>query len=155
MAVITQYAAEVFGATVGGIRGAPDYTSSHGTYRVTSGKVTCAASDSSGSTYWLARLPSTVILRPESKIDLQAWGFTIAKIGIVTDTDALLSVADTTGLSDVSTFLAFDDAKWNKPLWEQLGLASDPGSTFDIGLFTEAAASGSGDAPFEFHWQGV
>ena len=135
-------------------RAAPAITRSGNVY-VASGTAVCLASDSNGSIYRLAQIPSWAILRETSQIDLQSWGFTIARVGIESDTDALLSVANTAGLSAVSTFFAFGAATWNKQLWEQLGLSEDPRQMIDISIFTEADAGGAGTAPFAFEYQAV
>lgn len=148
---------EVFGPidSITGRHGAPDYRQARGVKFVAEGSITHAADASSGSTYTLIELPSTAILDPDCTIDLQSWGFTIAKIGIDSDTDALLSVADTGALGDVSVFtnLTLFGSKWNQPLWEQLGLSEDPGGKIALKIFTEAGAGGAGSAKFRIAWK--
>lgn len=157
MPIVKLKSEEVFGPvdSITGRHGAPDYRQARGVKFSAEGKVANAATDLSGSTYTLAEIPSTAILDPDCTIDLQNWGFTIAKIGIDSDTDALLSVADTGVLADVSKFtdLGLFGTKWNKPLWEQLGLAADPGGKIALKIFTEANAGGAGSAPFRIVWK--
>lgn len=156
MPVVTEFSPDIYGVldANGILRGTPDYRKTRAGVHVTQGTITNAAGDESGSKYRIAKLPSSVILLPESVIDLQSWGFVIAKIGLDADTDALLSVADTTALSDVSSPIAHGDSRWGKELWEQLGLAEDPAGDLEISIHTEANAAGAGTATFALYWAG-
>lgn len=157
MPIVHLKSPEIFGAVdaITGRQHGPDYHQARGVKMYTEGSIANAADDSDTSTYTLVELPSNAILDPESTIDLQSWGFGVANIGIDSDHDALLAVADTTVLADVSTFtdLGLFGTKWNKPLWEQVGLSEDPGGTIPIRIFTAAGAAGAGSATFRIVWK--
>lgn len=155
MAIVTNYAEEIYGvpdANVPQLRGEPDYAQKRGNRYIAGGSVANLAGDNNGSKYRLCRLPSNCILHPDTVIDLQSWGFTVANLGTDLDPDALLAVADTSALSDVSNPITLFGATWNKPLWEQLGMSSDPGGEIEISIHTAADAGGAGSADFEFHY---
>lgn len=156
MAVVDIQSEEVFGildpATQ--VRGEADYTFARGTKYVATGRVANLATDNNGSKYRLVRLPSSAVLHPDTVIDLQSWGYAVATIGTDDDPDALLASVTIAGLSDVTSPIAHGDAKWGKPLWQQLGMAEDPRSEITLSIHTAADAAGAGSATFEIHWLG-
>lgn len=154
MAVVDQKAPEVFGITDADTRiyTPAEPTTQHGNLIRQAGTIDHAADDSNGSRYAVASIPSHAILDPASTIDLQSWGYAAATVGTADDDDALLASVTISGLGAASTFLAFNDAKWNKPFYEQLGMTDDPGGDIVIYIHTAADATGTGDAAFEFHY---
>lgn len=110
-----------------------------------------AATDNSGSSYHLCDLPSCAILDASTAFQVQNWGFAAIRVGTRTDVDALVSVLKSAG-NVVSPVVQFD-AKHGKPLWEVLGLASDPGG--NIGLYAHAIAdaTGAGTMLGEIHYR--
>lgn len=156
MAIVENFSDEVFGVLdpTSGIRGEADYTFARGTRYVATGRIANAATDNSGSMYRLVELPSNAILHPDTKIDLQGWGFAAATVGTDTDTDALLSSVTVSGLSAPSAPIAHGDAKWGKPLWQQLGMTEDPRTQIALSIHTVADAASAGAATFEIHWLG-
>lgn len=127
--------------------------------RAACGTVANGSTDSNGSVYRLATIPSRAILRPESLIDLQGWGFAAAKVGVarergaVLDDDGVLASVTVSGLSAPSAPVAVFGGKWGKPLWEAAGLAADPGGNLDVVITTAADAAGAGVAKFDLIWQ--
>lgn len=123
------------------------------------GSVANLATDSDTSLYRLWRMPSRAILRPETKVDLQEWGFAAATLGLAeadgaTLTEAgLLGSVTVSGLAAPSEPIAIFGAKWGLPVWEQAGLAADPGGLVDVIIGTAAGAAGAGSAKFDAVWQ--
>lgn len=123
------------------------------------GRVDNAADDSDTSVYRLFRLPSRAILRPETKVDLQNWGFAAATIGLAKadgatlTEDGLLGTVTVSGLSAASEPIVVFGAKWGEPVWEQAGLSADPGGMLDVVIGTAAGAAGAGHALFDALWQ--
>lgn len=126
----------------------PDPVVVAGVPRVTTGSVANAADDSSGSMYKLASLPSQSIMDPASFLQVDGWGFASVRVGTIDDNDALVSVAKSAGAT-VSP-IAAGDAKWDKRLWEVLGLSEDPGGWIDIYAHAVANATGAGTLRFRF-----
>lgn len=157
MPIVNLKSAEVFGPVdaVTGRQHGPDYRQARGVRFMAEGTVACAATDLNGSTYTLAELPSGAILDPETQIDLRTWGFDVAQVGSDDAKTGLLNVSGiiATPPGAPSAPLAFGDAKWNKPLWEQLGLAADPGGRIAIRVFTTADAAEAGDIEFKIVWK--
>lgn len=122
------------------------------------GTVACAATDSNGSVYRLWRMPSRAILHPVTVLDLQDWGYAACTVGLARADGAtltangLLSVADVSALSAVSSPIAAFGAKWGKPIWEAAGLSADPGGLVDVVITTAANATGAGTADFDAVW---
>jgi hypothetical protein len=131
--------------------GEPDPAQHRGRPIVAAFTVTNAATDSNGSRYHLVDLPSCAILDARTAFQVQNWGFAAIRVGTQTDVDALVSVLKSAG-NVVSPVVQFD-AKHGKPLWEVLGLASDPGG--NIGLFAHAIAdaTGAGTMLGEIHYR--
>lgn len=117
----------------------------------TKGTVANAATDSQGSTYLLARLPSNCVLTELTKIEGTAWGFAQVEIGTKSDVTALINAAK--AATNPSIPVAFASANDGKQLWEVLGLAEDPRSMIDIYAHgAAAAAAGAGTLKFQFHY---
>lgn len=90
-----------------------------------------ALTDSVGSKYLLARLPSECILDERTQFKVDTWGYANIRIGTLTDPAALVSQTRATGTT--VTPIVFGDAKHGLPLWQQLGMAADPGG--EIGIY--------------------
>lgn len=122
---------------------------------VVTGVVEVAAGDDDGSTYRILRLPSEAILTSLSiasdalgtaaayevgvyevednggaAVDADEFGSSISLVSAVAWTEILEEAAPT------------DKEKIGKPLWERLGLTSDPGKSYDI----VATGTTAGDA---------
>lgn len=115
------------------------------------GTVDCAAEDSNGSTYDIVEIPSSYILLPGSAMHTTAWGFAQAVFGADGVTDALLDVTKATGGATGNGLVTIFDAKWNKPIWQQLGLAEDPG-VVTLKVFAEADATIDGQIKFDLQF---
>lgn len=124
----------------------PDPAWARGRPIVAIGTVANGASDSSGSTYHLADLPSDCLLDDSTAFDVENWGFAAIRIGTRDDVDALVAVLKSAG--NTATCKAFGDANHGKMLWEQLGLAADPGGKIGIYAHAIAGATGAGSMPF-------
>ena len=107
--------------------------------------------DSVGSKYLLTTLPSECVLLPQTYFKVDLWGYADIRIGTFTDPAALVSVTRIAG-ANVNP-LVFGDAKFNRALWQQLGLAADPGG--EIGIYAHgsvAVPTAAGNMPFFFDW---
>lgn len=135
-----------------------------GALRSSIGSVAVGAADSATSYYTLAQLPSTAMVRavlvtaPAGMTTLagnigvfkntkNAAGVTTA-VAANTGSDTLFasaqSLASALNRSDVTNAnAAYDTAKREQPLWQAIGLASDPGGTFDIGIAVTTANTGA------------
>lgn len=119
------------------------------------GTVEAANGDSIASTYRLIRVGSNFV---PTRLEL-AWdalgGSAAGDIGVyqvsanggaVVDADAFASAVSLVSAgawtSELEEAAAADIAKIGKPLWERLGLTSDPGLAYDI-VVTLTAASGA------------
>lgn len=115
-----------------------------------SGTVANLAADNSGSRYHLFTLPSTAIILSQSLIRTDAWGFAQAVVGAVGFTTGLLNVAKATGGAGGNALATIFAAKWNQPLWQQLGMAAPPKQAMiDIEAFTIANATVDGTLSFD------
>lgn len=112
--------------------------------------VTNLSTDNSGSKYLLAELPSDCTLDIGTAFKVDGWGFATIRIGTKTDNDALVDVARSAAAQHVP--LANGDAKDGKQLWEQLGLAADPGGTIGIWAHGVADATGAGTMKGRFEY---
>lgn len=127
---------------------APDPMVARGRLYVATGTVANAATDSSGSKYHLADLPSDCILDPLTNFKVDGWGFAQILIGTETDTNALLDVARSAATTQQP--VAFGAAaSHGKELWELLGMAADPGGTIGLWAHAAAGATGAGTMPFQ------
>ena len=130
----------------------PDPARARGRPIVAAGSVANGASDSSGSTYHLADLPSDCILDSATGFQVENWGFAAIRLGTRSDVDALASVLKSAG-TVVSPIVKYAAASHGKPLWEVLGLADDPGGTIGIYAHAIADATGAGSMAFEIHYR--
>lgn len=119
------------------------------------GYVTAAASDGAGTKYIFCRLPSQAIVKKieiaseaqgAGKVDCGAYyaddvrylAGGSANSGVVIDADFFATAVDLaakvqpTDITFESGTYTFD--KWSQPLWQALGLTSDPGGMIDIYL---------------------
>jgi hypothetical protein len=128
----------------------PDPELARGRAFMATGIVTNAADDSSLSTYHLADLPSNCILGTRTLFDVENLGFATVNIGTLTDIDALITIAKSSG--NTVTPVVFGDAKHGKRLWEVLGLAADPGGVIGIYQHASGNATGAGSMPFQFEY---
>jgi hypothetical protein len=110
------------------------------------------STDTLGSKYLLMSLPSECILLPATQFKVDTWGYLDIRIGTFTDPAALVSQLRSAGAT-ITPLVQFD-AKWNKPLWQQLGLAADPNG--EIGIYAHGSVAGAataGTMNFSFEWQ--
>lgn len=120
--------------------------------RAAVGKASIAAADSVGSTYRMARIPSSARIVSFSRtngasgatgqVDVGLYR-TAADGGAVVDSDILHNemVLESAGNNVVAGQVAAGDKE--KRLWELLGLTADPGVDYDVTLtLTEVCASG-------------
>ena len=121
-----------------------------GIVRHATGTVANAATDSTGSMYHLADIPSHAILHEDTFFDVQGWGFAQVVIGTRTDTDALLDVAKSA--ANMQNPIAQGDANHGKRLWEVLGLAANPGGNIGIWAHAEGNATAAGSMPFRISY---
>ena len=142
----------IFGVT--GVNGyqAPDSSALQGVFHRVAGRVTNGATDNAGSTYLIAQIPWNAILLHDSTIRTDAWGFAQAVVGTPEDTDGLYDAAKGAVATGVALFAAYS-ARWNQPLWKQLGLASMPNKPFaDLLFFAKADAAAAGTADFDIRY---
>lgn len=114
------------------------------------GNIANGAGELTGSRYHLTNIPSTAILLPATFFKVDTWGFADIRIGTFSDPAALLSVLRSAAA--IQQPIANGDARHGQPLWQALGLASDPGG--EIGLFYHAiaTATGAGTSRFAIHY---
>ena len=135
---------DLFGADV-------DPAKARGRPIVATFNVVNAADDSALSTFLLARIPSEAILAPSTAFQVQNWGFATVNIGTLTGVTALGTIPKATG--PVYQPIIFGDARHGLPLWEQLGLAANPGGTIDLYAHAPAAAVAAGSMKGEIHYR--
>ena len=125
-----------------------------------SATITPAASDSTGSTYAMCRVPTSAILKhvwftgqaqSAGTFDVSVYysdsttdGTAVANQGVVVPTTGATFIADaivnasavamTEVLGYGGTAAGWDPSMINKKLWDALGLTTDPGGFFDIYL---------------------
>lgn len=107
------------------------------------------ATDSAGSTYLLCRLPSAAILTASTTFKADGWGFAVTSVGTLTDVDALFQANKNAAHAPITRNAA---ASHGKPLWELLGLASDPGGEIALYAHGIADAAAAGSMNFEIHY---
>jgi hypothetical protein len=130
------------------VRPAPsdDPALARGRLVVITGVRTNAATDSSGSKYFLASVPSDAYLDNLTEFHVANDGYAAIRIGTVAVVDALVS--QTKATENIIRPVVTGNAKWNKPLWELLGFSADPGGV--IGLWKHAIADATGAGTFNF-----
>ncbi|HBT01749.1 MAG TPA: hypothetical protein DEB47_18250 [Citreicella sp.] len=124
----------------------PDPEVARGRLVLSTGSVANAGTDSSGSKYHLANVPSNALVHEDTFFGVASWGFAQVVIGTETDTDAL--VDQTKATENVVTPFAVADANHGKRWWEVLGLAENPGGQLEIWAHAEANATGAGSMTF-------
>lgn len=122
----------------------------NGVLRVAAGTVAAAASDSAGSKYLLARVPSDAILDDSTAFAHAAWAFAQVQIGTKSNPTALANVARGATVLNPN---AFGDANHGKMLWEQLGLAKDPGGQIDLWAHAAAGATAAGTMKYRIAYR--
>ncbi len=142
----------LFGGTFNGAYRAPNGASKNGRINRVVGTVVSAIDAQAGSTFKLATIPASAIMLPESRIKTTAWGFAQAVVGTTGATDTLLDVLKATGGAAGNAPVVMFDAKWNRPLWQQLGLAKDPGKPIDLIVIAEADATVAGQLDFDLQF---
>lgn len=128
----------------------PDPLLVEGVIRCATGSVANLSTDSSGSKYLLAMVPSHAVMHESTLFDVENWGFAQVVIGSRDVTDQILDVARSAATTQ-SPF-AVGDANHGKRLWEVLGLSEDPGGLIGIYAHAEANATGAGSMPFRIAW---
>ncbi len=119
---------------------------------VVTGSMANLSTDSQLSKYLLAELPSDAILDTRTFFKVDTWGYADIRIGTFTDVAALVSVLKSAGA--IVAPLTQGDARHGQPLWQALGLATDPGGV--IGIYAHgsvAAPTGAGSMKFEIHYR--
>ena len=112
------------------------------------GTVSALSTDNAGSQYHLCDLPASCILLPESAIQTTGWAFAQAVVGADGFTDQLLDVTRATGGATGNTPITAFGAKWNVPIWQQLGMTAAPLDFITLKAFAEADATTDGDLHF-------
>ncbi|MDW3181772.1 hypothetical protein [Roseobacter sp.] len=152
MPIRSKVLSSFYGQLVAGVFVPSRGASSLGQITRVAGTVSGLSSDLQGSEYHLLDVPSSAIMLPTSAIRTTAWSFAQAVIGVDGDTDALLDVAKATGGATGNTPITIFGAIWNKPIWQQLGMAADPGNPITLKVFTEADATVDGQIDFDLQF---
>lgn len=148
---IREVKSTVFGVTGAGYT-APNSVSLAGKITRICGEVANLSTDSAGSTYLLCNVPSNWIMLPESLILVDGWGFAQCVLGVKQDTDILLDILESNAEAAGDPIITKFGSNWNKPFWEQCGLAADPLAPLQLQLIGEANAAGAGAASFDLHF---
>lgn len=156
--------------SVAGLDASPavSYTAGEGApapIKIVTGIAVGVAASSIDSTYQFVRVPSTAIIKAmwfatttqaAGAMDIGVYYATDNLIGKPTtllaaaaiDQDFFASAVSLTAITLVEAMMEsgiYTPAKWNQPLWQALGLTSDPGGNFDIcGTITTAITTGTG-----------
>lgn len=129
---------------------------SYGRKRVTGGMVAAANGDSIGSKYILAQIPSNARIT-ELTLSCTAITSGAADFGLYQTTQAGGVVVAVSAFSAAKSIAAalknatilrdntFTPALMEKPIWQVLGLAADPGGFYDIVATLTAATTASGN----------
>lgn len=129
----------------------PDPARARGRPIITQFSVSNLSTDSALSQYLLAELPSDCILGFSTWFKVDGWGFATVNIGTKTAIAALGTVARATAAYFEP--VTRGDANHGKYLWEELGLAADPGGTIGIYAQGPANATVAGVMTGEFHYR--
>lgn len=108
------------------------------------------ATDNSGSKYLIGMFPSECILTVGTNFKVDNWGYAAIRIGTFSDPAALVSVLKSAGAN--VTPIAMGDSRHGKPLWQQLGMAADPGGEIGLYIHGIADATGAGTMLYEIHY---
>lgn len=95
------------------------------------------STDSVGSRYKLLDLPSEAILDIRTMFKVDLWGYADIRIGSFSDPAALISATRLSAANQSPR--AFGDAKHGLPLWQQMGMAADPGGM--IGIYVHGSVA--------------
>jgi len=107
--------------------------------------VAIANGDSANSTALMAIVPSKAIMLPESKIYHSAiTGLNDLDFGDATNPDGLVDGISCVSAGSDSAIKAVAFTDYDKPLWELLGMASDPGGDIELFVTLNAAATTGG-----------
>lgn len=144
------------------------------TMETTVGSVAVGAADSATSYYPLVSLPSSAVVRAVLATCVAGMTTLAGNVGVYKNTKD--SAGSTTGVvantgsgnffasaqsfasalnrSDISNAAAtYPTDKREQPLWQAIGLASDPNTTFDIGVVVTTANTGAaGRLGLEVHY---
>jgi hypothetical protein len=145
MAVVSKLSSLISDRSTGNRNPDPEFA--RGRPIVATGTVANAATDSSGSKYLLARIPSHALLCELTAFGVTNWGFAQIVIGSETATTALVNQTKATG--NTVKPVVFGDAKHGLHLWQVLGLAADPKGDLEIYAHAAAAATGAGSMVFQ------
>lgn len=129
---------------------AADALFARGRVRRATGRISNGSTDSNGSKYLMAELPSHVILGWATNFYVQNWGFATVRLGTFDDNDALLNVAKSAANNQAP--ITAQIAAGGQPLWQALGLASDPGGVIGLYAHAIADATGAGTLDFTIEW---
>lgn len=129
---------------------AADPERARGRLRKVTGTVSNASTDNAGSKYKLCALPSYAILDHNTNFKVSGWGFATVQIGTRTAATALLNVARSAATNQLPNTMG--DANHGKPLWQQLGLAADPGGDIELWATGPADATTAGSMPFSIYY---
>lgn len=136
-----------------------------GTLKSAVGSVAVGAADSATSFYPLISLPSTAMVRsvllscPAGMTTLagnvgvfkntKASGGSTTGVAANTGSDTIFAAAQTLAAAAARLDItnananAYPTDKREQPLWQAIGLAADPGGTFDIGIVVTTANTGA------------
>lgn len=130
--------------------GTADPAKARGRRIVTVDTATNLATDNSGSKYLLGMFPSECILMSDTYFKVDNWGYAAIRVGTFSDPAALVSVLKNAGAN--VTPIAQGDARHAKPLWQQLGMAAEPGGEIGLYIHGIADAAAAGTMPYEIHY---
>lgn len=129
------------------------------------GSVAVGAADSITSYYPLVSVPTTAMVRAVLLTTPTGMTSTAGNVGVFkntknangvttgvaanTSSDVIFAAAQTLAtvqnrVDVTNTGTAYPTDKREQPLWQAIGLAADPGGTFDIGIALTAANTGAG-----------
>jgi hypothetical protein len=145
MAVVTKYsAAHPLGAPTNPPQ-PPDAVDSEGKMHSVNGSIVVTNGDSSGSKYYLGRVPSHSRIAPNSWLYFAALtGVTSAHVGFANSANALLNAADLHLAGNIRLTTDVEVANLGKRAWELAGLTADPGGMLDVILTINADAGATG-----------
>lgn len=136
-----------------------------GTLKSGVGSIAIGAVDSIGSYYPLVSVPTTAMVRGVYVTSVTGMTSTAGDIGVFkntvnaagvttgvvanTSSNAFFAAAQTLAsvqsrVDVTNTGTTYPTDKREQPLWQAIGLATDPGGTFDIGIKLTAANTGAG-----------
>ena len=162
MAVVTRYGQAYPQFNAGTGYQTPDSRYSRATVKSLLFNIAAVNGDSIGSVYRLGRLPSNAILLGQDNIAYSAAiaGLTSVSVGLdnllgTTAPAALVSAANWSAGGQFSLVSAIAAANYTNPIWQILGLASDPGQQIDVTLTLGAALTASGAITGNFQYVAI